>query len=321
MKTSKEKQRDIFELIEGAIPRGFEIDYEPSVFNMEAHRKLQSGNGWHSFHFLRKDKKKVLASVHFCVKDGLALSPYSAPYGSFELSLAITTSQLFEFIGFWEKKLRNLGVEKIEIKSYPEQYSIHSHNTLTVLLFNYQFNIKNAELGACIKITDSGFMDIIDPWEKRKLKQAVKAGLKFKSIKNSEIDKTYNFIRSCRLERGQGLSMTLKDLKRTFEKLERYFVLFGVYQENKLVAASIAIKVNNKVLYNFYSAHSKLSEKLSPMVLLINGVYSWCGKHRIELLDMGTSALGGKPNFSLIDFKLRLGAAPSMKLTFEKVLR
>lgn len=317
---SKENQRNIFEPIEGSFPKGFEIDYDPFVFNTEAHRKLQSAKGWHSFHLVRKDKKKILASIHFCVKDGLALSPASAPFGSLELSPTITTSQLFEFIGFCEKKLIDFGVERIEIKSYPEQYNISQHNTLTVLFFNHQFSIKNAELGACIKIEDRSFNEIIDSWENRKLRQAIKSGLKFKSIKNSEMDKIYDFILSCRLERGQGLSMTLKDLNKTFKKLNSHFILFGVYQHDELVAAAITIKVNTKILYNFYSAHSKTSEKLSPIVLLIDGIYSWCVKHHIDLLDMGTSALGGRPNFSLIDFKLRLGAIPSMKLTFEKEL-
>jgi len=54
--------------------------------------------------------------------------------------------------------------------------------------------------------------------------------------------------------------------------------------------------------------------------MLMEGIYGWSQKHHVELIDLGTSSLEGQPNFSLLDFKLRLGGNPSSKLTFEKVL-
>jgi hypothetical protein len=56
------------------------------------------------------------------------------------------------------------------------------------------------------------------------------------------------------------------------------------------------------------------------MVLLMNHIYKFCRSHQVELLDLGTSAINGQPNFRVLDFKLRLGAAPSMKLSFDKDL-
>lgn len=311
---------DYFEMIEGSVPKGYKADFEESLFNSETHRKLQSDKGWHSFHLLRKDKKKVLGSIHFCVSNTEAVSPKRAPFGSFELSPLITTSQLYELIGFFEKKLKKKGVNRVQIKSYPAYYNINSHNILTVLLSNHQYNIINAELGACIRIGDGNFEDRIDGWEKRKLKQSIKADLRFKVIPIKGIEDTYRFISWCRKERGHQLSMTYEDLEKTVKLLKGHFVLFGVYQAEQLVAASISIRVNHKVLYNFYSAHSKSANAYSPVVFLIGEMYAWCQTHHVTLLDLGTSAWDGVPNFSLIDFKLRLGGVPAMKLTFEKEL-
>ncbi|MEQ9412451.1 MAG: GNAT family N-acetyltransferase, partial [Cyclobacteriaceae bacterium] len=195
-----------------------------------------------------------------------------------------------------------------------------NQNKLAVLLFNHQYQVHHAELGACLSISNTTFIDVIDSWERRKLKQSWKSNLSFKIIPRSQLNEIFNFILACREERGHSLSMTFKELNATVKKLQNHFVLFGVYHSSDLIAASIAIKVNKKVLYNFYSAHSKASDKLSPVVFLIGEMYDWCAKHSFELLDLGTSAWGGKPNFPLIDFKLRLGAAPTMKLTFEKML-
>jgi hypothetical protein len=96
--------------------------------------------------------------------------------------------------------------------------------------------------------------------------------------------------------------------------------LFGVYHGQELAAASISIRVSKRIVYNFYSAHPRKFDFLSPVVMLIKGMYGWSQKHHIELIDLGTSTLAGQPNFSLLDFKLRLSGRPATKLTFEKAL-
>jgi lipid II:glycine glycyltransferase (peptidoglycan interpeptide bridge formation enzyme) len=114
--------------------------------------------------------------------------------------------------------------------------------------------------------------------------------------------------------------MTLNELKKAFEQFPEHYVLFAVLHEGRLAAASIAIKIKENILYNFYSAHPNDYNHLSPVVMLIEGMYEFCQQNNVNLLDLGTSALEGKPNFSLLDFKLRLGAKPYAKLTFEKNL-
>lgn len=307
-----------FEFISGPLPNDYKLDYDVALFNTAAHQTTQSENGWNSFHLLRKDKKKVLASITFCILDKKASSPLKAPFGGFEISKSVTTNQLFHFVAFFEKKLKEKYVNKILIKCAPEQYQSKQHNISSVIFFNHHYRVSLAELGACLKVNEIPFIDKIDPWEKRKLKQAVKADLDFKVISLRHIESVYEFILCCRAEREQSLSMTFKELNKTVDNLKPHFVCFGVYHEKKMVAASISIKVNKSVVYNFYSAHSKASDALSPVVFLLDGIYAWCKLHRFSLLDLGTSAWSGKPNFSLIDFKLRLGATPTMKLAFEK---
>ena len=316
-----EKTGELFGFIDGAYPKGFQKDYVTSLYNDASHRKLQNKQGWHSFHIVRKDRKKVIASIHFCIEDKVAYSPMSAPFGSFELSDSIPPSQLFKFISFCEKRLLKLGTKKILIKNFPEGYSPNWHSVLSILLFNHDYSVKDAELGAILDVDDVPFVNKVDQWERRKLKQGKKAGLKYRNILNKNLKEIFQFILSCRQERGQSLSMSFEQLNKTVTKLNDSFYCFGVYHDKELVAASIAIKVNKNVLYNFYAAHSQSSDSLSPMVFLIDEMYAWCRLHKIKKLDLGTSALGGKPNFSLIDFKLRLGASPVMKFTFEKELK
>ena len=310
-----------YEFINGALPVGFKENYKTSLYNTLAHRELQSRSNWHSYFIIRRDKKYVIAAIHFCAKKGVAYSPYAAPFGSFDLWSETPASLLFDFIHYYESELRKLNINRIVIKSYPEGYQPRMHNLISVLFFNHQYSIGNAELGALLNINEDLFMDRIDPWEKRKFKQALKAKLRFDFIPNKNMRQVYQFILACRKERGYDISMSWDQLNTTVQQLDRYFHCFGVYHKDKLIAASICIQESKHNLYNFYSAHSRESDSMSPIVFLISELYAWCQHHKIRLLDLGTSALGGAPNFSLIDFKLRLGALPSMKLTFEKNLQ
>jgi hypothetical protein len=88
-----------------------------------------------------------------------------------------------------------------------------------------------------------------------------------------------------------------------------------------MCAAAVSILVNRDIVYNFLVNHNSEFNNLSPAVLLMEGIYDHCQEHDIGLLDLGTSALGGQPNFPLLDFKLRLGAVPVSKMSFYKNLR
>lgn len=309
------------EFVESGLSSTYSADFQLSLFNTRAHRSLQSKEKWSEFHLVQTAKKKIVASIYFCLADGIAASPASAPFGSFELSESVSAEHLYGFIGFVELRLKEKGAKQIRIKNYPEAYNSRLHNLVTVLLFNHRYRIDNAELGACLVVDNIRLQSKIDQWERRKLRQANKAGLSFRTLSVDEFDEVYDFISACREERGQSLSMTKAQLKKVVKKLPKEFYLFGVYERNELIAASISIRVSGDVVYNFYSAHTKSSDHLSPVVLLISNLYDWAYHHKFKLVDLGTSALGGIPNFSLIDFKLRMGATPAMKLTFEKKLK
>jgi hypothetical protein len=114
--------------------------------------------------------------------------------------------------------------------------------------------------------------------------------------------------------------MTLPQLKHTIQNGKNDFFLFGIFQGNEMIAASISVKVSHRILYDFYHAHPKLVDSLSPVVALMEGMYTYCIQQEFKLLDLGTSAVDKQINFSLLNFKTQLGGKPSLKLTFEKDL-
>jgi hypothetical protein len=307
-------------LVEGVPPKGFKADFESFLFNDERYRLLQSPSGWRSFCLLREDKKKLLAWIHFHVENQIARSPFKAPFGSVEYSKSLSPKDLYEFLRNVESRLRAQGVRRIAIKNALKAYHPVSSSLLEVLLLNLGYHISQAEIGAAIAVGEMKYDQIIEGWELRKLKQGKKAKLVFHEIPLTRIEEVYDFILSCRKERQQSLSMTLPELMRTVNSIPKNFILFGVDHQKKLAAASISVRVSKKIVYNFYSAHPRKMDFISPVVSLMQGIYRWAQRHHVEWIDLGTSAVDGQPNFGLLDFKIRLSGVLSGKFSFEKDL-
>ncbi len=260
-----------------------------------------------------------MAQVAFHIIDHVARSPLRAPFGSLLFSEKLAPQALYEFVQQVERLLSKAGVAIISLTEPPLSYR-KSGELLHTILINQGFRISNAELSSGIRIDRLAFEEKIEIWEKRKLKQAKLKGLTFKLLLLSDLAEVYHLILKCREQRAHALSMTLPELEATVKEFKNEFVLSGAFLHKELVAASIAIRVHRDILYNFYSGHLKKHDAISPMVTLLGGLYRYCEHQKIHLLDLGTSALHGQPNFSLLEFKLRLGAVPSIKLTFEKQL-
>jgi hypothetical protein len=310
------KQYDFFE---GNIDASFTYGFTLSMFNMREHLLLQEKQRWYSFFTCERATRTINALIHFHIIDGLASSPLRAPYGGLEYSDDLPNEALFEFISFVNERLKALEVKKVIIKSSPEIYQRHT-SPLATFLINHGYVISSSEVSAALTVSTDPLDEKLHRSEKRKLEKCKTAGLSFRKLPIDQLEKVYNFIKGCRGKKNFELSMSFENLAQTVSSFKDNFFLFGVYDENKLAAASIAIKAKEDILYEFYHDHDDAYDQLSPVVLLVSGIYDFCRSNKFRLLDLGTSSLGNKPNFPLLHFKLLLGATMSNKFTFEKTL-
>jgi Acetyltransferase (GNAT) domain len=304
---------------EGTAPVGFEFDYEVSLFNLPEHRLIQSPDGWVSYHILQKRKKLIVAGIHFHIVNRIASSPCRSPFGSVEASAKIEPVTLFTFLEFLESSLIAKGVQKIIIKAPPAIYNYDTQVLLHTFLLNLKYTIAHAEAGAVLMV-DKPLDTLLQKWEKRKVRQAEENSLSLKYHSIKDLALLYDFIFACRKKKGYASSMTFGEIQKVVSVFPERFLLTSVYHEGKIVAASISIQSNSQVLYHFYSDHIRPLSDVNPTIFLIKGLYEYALRNKIALLDLGTSSLEGYPNFGLLNFKLRLGATPTPKLTFEKTL-
>ncbi|MBL7857902.1 MAG: hypothetical protein JNM57_09445 [Cyclobacteriaceae bacterium] len=304
----------------GTLPFGYRYGFESALFNLREHLLLQAKQGWHSFYIVHQKDFSIEACIHFHIIDGVARSPLNSPFGAIECSANVPPIVLFQFVAYFESRLKELDVKRIIIKQAPVAYDQQKSSLVQTFLWNQNYRVTVAEVGAVIAVSDAAFDAKIHAWEKRKLRQAQALGIIFQHISADRLEEVYTFILKCRQEKGYSLSMSLSSLAETIQSFPDHFLLVGAFLQNEMVAASISIRVRKNVLYNFYSSHAVAYDSLSPVVSLVEGLYQYCQGKSIELLDLGTSAQNGQPNFGLLDFKLRLGAEPASKLTFEKEL-
>ena len=301
-------------------PKGFTSDFDDDIFHHALHLKSQAQEGWCSLFCVDKQSKTIYASVDFHLNGAMAESPFRSPYGSFIFSDSLSSQVLQDFIQFSVEQLKLKGVKKIVIRNPPEVYNQVKVEVLRDSMLKAGFKILITETSAVIPIGKNTFKTLLHYSEKKKLRKCRDASFAFQWLPMKELDAVYEFLFRCREKKNFGLSMSLDQLKEITSLFPERYLLSAVKNNEGFCAANISIRVNNDVLYNFYHDHDNRFDNLSPVVFLNEGLYTYCQQHNIKLLDLGTSNQNGKVNGSLLNFKMRLGAQPSRKLTFEKTL-
>ena len=128
----------------------------------------------------------------------------------------------------------------------------------------------------------------------------------------------FDFVKRSRERKGFPLTLTFEQLKSLFELFPNQFKLFTVYLGDELAAVSVAIHINERILYHFFPADNERLLSFSPSIFLLEGIYNYCREQKMGILDLGIATYHGEPNLGLIRFKKNLGAQESLKLTFEK---
>jgi hypothetical protein len=293
-------------------------DFDPGIFHDPKHLNLQSSTGWHSFY--SRNNETLAGLVHFHVDKGLATSPYKSPFGSFLFSEKLSVAVLTDFVSYCENQLAGKNVKPITIKNQPEAYSLHKNQMLFDVLDKSGYSITKEETSAILAISEKPFEFRLHKSEKKRLRKCRESELGFEIMPLKQLEKIYVFLEACREEKGYSLSMPFDEIQKLATTLPERILLTAVIDGNQIVAANISIRVYDNVLYNFYHDHAGEYDHLSPVVLLNEGLYNFCQKGNIGLLDLGTSNIDDKVNESLLAFKLHLGAQPSRKLTFSKTL-
>ncbi|MEJ1238650.1 hypothetical protein WBG78_11000 [Chryseolinea sp. T2] len=292
-------------------------DYEPTLFHLRDHLILQCASGWNCYYAVNDKNGKIVASLSININGKKGNTAVRSPYGGIECSSGLSAETLYEFIRFIDGHLADT-VDEAVIKFPPEAYAPRSQAMSFSFLHALGFTSSNADLSSCITVSGN-FVDVLRKTEEQVLNKALEAGLTASVMPGNKLHDAYSFIANHHNRKGYPMSMTWNQLEETTKLFPGRYLAFAVHSKEELIGAAIAVRVSSSVLSLFYIDHDSQADKLSPPVLLIASLYDYCSTNHIPLLDLGTSSLQEGPNISLLSFKMRMGARPSVKPTLRKV--
>ncbi|VAW27730.1 hypothetical protein MNBD_BACTEROID06-1011 [hydrothermal vent metagenome] len=258
--------------------------------------------------------EQPLAQIFFYINEREAISGFQATFGSFDVSSSLVEQDLTWFVCELIQALKALKVKKIKIKGFP----VYCKNSKLIhqVLLSSGFIESTKEINQHILITNLAFNQVAKRNEIKKIKQCVKNGFEFSKVSLESLPAIYELILKTRKRKQYSTSMTLKELSGAIKSnLENYF-LFVVKHNEKMIAASVTVKINSKVLYNFYHADEEDYRSFSPLVYLVNNIYHYGCENAYKVLDLGISTMSGTLNEGLFTFKKNLGAQPTNKLIY-----
>jgi hypothetical protein len=284
------------------------------LFNTVEHTQLQSATGWLLFYALQNKTCVAIANIH--VAAGKASTPLRAPFGSIECVEPVGVEVLYDFVTYIEEQVHREGATEIYLTLPPLEY--YPEGNLLIPFLLTKGYAASAEISSIITVTSIPYREAIHNWELRKLKQAGGSGVTVTREPFTQLDSLYFFIEDCRRRKGYALSLSINQLQQLQQTFPEKIVLFSASIETHLVAACISIRISNDILYTFYYDHSATYQAISPVVLLLEGIYDYCAANGIKYIDLGTASAEGKPNFSLLQFKQHVGGKPSSKFSLVK---
>ena len=301
---------------EATIPIGFQT----YLFNEPFHISKQACKETYTFYLLHQQSKQAHARFTLFVEKNKGISPCRGPFGSIEFSLQLPVQHLDAFVEYINAFARGLGLQQLVVKSYPFCYQPEASAILSAALLRQKYQLLYTDLNYHIPITQKEFTKGLHPSEKRRLQKSVNKGFVFTEEADPDLPLIYQLLVDSRTRKGDPVTMSFNDFSRLFHDFPGIYKVFTVRDKQIIAAVTVAVHINQKILYYFLPAHHAAYDAYSPMVLLIQGLYVYCQKNHVELLDLGISTDKSVPNYGLMRFKQNLGALVSLKLSFVKDL-
>ncbi|GAB3894928.1 GNAT family N-acetyltransferase [Spirosoma agri] len=290
-------------------------------FNEHEHLCQQQSGSFYLLSALNQRTNQADARCAFFVTANGIVSPVAAPFGSIEFAETLPGTVLDAFIKSLQETARSFGASTLRLVNYPHCYAPEQANRLAVALEEQGFRLIKLHENFFLPITERPFSATINASERRRLRKCREAGFQVNLWPTTRVDDAINFIVEARRTKEYQLTISPEQLTTLLQKFPDQFIVFTVNDADKIAAMTVAVRVRKDILYSFLPASNPDYQSFSPLVMLTDGLVTYCRQQGIRLLDLGVSLDNDRrPKPGLIRFKQNLGAQSSPKMTVEKTL-
>ncbi|WP_080055076.1 GNAT family N-acetyltransferase [Spirosoma aerolatum] len=298
-----------------------EFHQEGFFFNEIDHLRQQANGPFYLLTAVNQFTQRADIRCAFFSQRSQVVSPAEASFGSIEFNETLPDAMLDQFLDVLLSSARLLKKPTLRLVNYPDCYAPSQANRLTAKLFRHGFQLVASHQNAYLPISNRSFEQVIQSQERRRLRACQRANFHFHQWVNPVLADVVNFITDTRQTLGYRLTLSPERLAKLLHTFPDKFLVFCVTDGSKLAALAITVRVRHDILYYFMPASNPAYRIFSPMVMLVNGLFTYCQHNHIQLLDLGVSLDNfHNPKPSLMRFKRNLGASESPKLIFEKAL-
>jgi len=250
------------------------------------------------------------------LRDGMILSPFSAPFGGFHFRKEIMFSEEIDnAIESLKLYLEEHQLKGIEITLPPDIY----HRTFNAKIVNAflrkGFNQQLPEI--------TNYVDLLEfkgkfsqRNSKEYYKQAIRNGLKFQqAFTDQEKELAYTTIYDNRKKFGRPIHMSFKDIVDTSALWQTDFFIVQ-NPEEEVVASAIMYRSHPDICYAVFWGDNEVGRPLRAMDFLAFHLWSFYKDEGFKYIDLGNSTEDGVPNQGLLRFKESHEATSSLKHRF-----
>ncbi len=272
------------------------------------------------FYLIKTKPYQIHAQMCGILENDTFISRNKATFGSISAKKGIDFEILGEFWNEIELFLKEKNAKNIIIKHYPSIYEQENSILLSKIFEKANFS-KQTELNYVLSLKNIDFFEEnLHISAFRHLKKAQKQDFLFEKIGFEQSPHIYDYIHAHRTRKNYPMTMQKADFLKLWADFQEEIHVFGLKNNDILVAVCVFLAINKRILYYFYPADHSDYQAFSPMTLLIWKTYQWAEKQGFELMDLGIATENGEPNMSLMRYKQHLGGIVSEKNIYYKEL-
>ena len=290
-----------------------------NVFCNERFNALNS-HKVNSIKYLLFKNNKIRFGLILGIKDHIAISPFSAPYGGFTtINKNVALKHLYTALSALDSYCVEQKIQELNLTLPPTFYGENILNSWASAFINHGFCIRSLDLNYQFRLEKfNGYNSYLESSIKNQFKKAISNDFSFVECKSFE-DRlaAYSVIQQNKLENNYPLKLTFDQVQDTMKIIKADFFLVKDKDGND-VAAAMIFRVTNTVAQIIYWGHLDKYSKLYPMNYMAYKVFEYYYNLNYEWVDIGPSSEDGIPNFGLCDFKQNIGCDISLKYSFNK---
>ncbi len=256
--------------------------------------------------------------IHFTLVGEFAFSLPKSPFGGFEFHTSVDNRTLIKFTHFVEYELKKFNVRKVKIIEAPGIYRDEGASDLMNVLSSHGFKLTFSDVNHFVSLDEINAIKQLHSMERRHFRKTLSKNYKWKLESIDALPEVSSFIERCREQQHLKVNISYGDINSAFKEFPGKYRIMSVRHHGYLTAVTITVEVNRNILYNYLPASDKRFNHDSPMVFLMVNLYKYAKSLNYQILDLGVSSIDGKIQYSLAEFKERMGAHYCDKNVFEK---